>query len=779
MKKKIVEILLFVFIFSAFSSNVNEEIEEVFHSIVYILFGVLLFLFFKKNKENKDFTLYFRDFFSYNSIFYCILNKKNEIVYFDERNHKKVNEFLEKTDNLIQLLKHLNLSKEHIEMINLFLSRNENLEINADYELKNVYSNVLIPYFKIVLIYDEKSKTKILFFAEDNNKNLLKVANYHNLSFFKISHEKNILDENDLAKKIDQDDKEYIFSLVDKNFIQYDERNIQNRQNQFLYINHGINYLISIFEKIFFDIADMQIKSKFLILVSESNENNFWHIFFSENFIPIAEMNDDFQIVRSNKKMGEILRFLSDKRNNFFDFFDIKNVHGGEKQFLQNELNQKKEILQSAMLKFDSNDEFLLFFQKIENSIFVYIVESNASKDLDLSFNHSQKMQVIGNLASGIAHDFNNLLTGMVGFCDLLIAKHSSDKESLSMFIHIKQNIVRAMDLIRKLLTFSKKQLTKIEVIDVKKVIINVVDLLKRIIGENIELNLKYSDEQLLTKIDQSQFEQMIINLVVNARDSIEKNGQINIELNLVDIVNDDYKIHPYLKIYSPDGEKIDFGLYILIKIEDNGIGIDESKASKIFEPFYTTKDHGSGLGLSMIYGALKNANGYIFFTTEKGSTFYLLLRKYDGVYENNDVRQDSEVNFLPKLKENYKIVLIEDESSVRSFIDQAFDKSHHKIISFDSSESALKFLNDENKDEIHLIITDVMMPKINGYDFMNEIKANKKYEKTKFLFISGYMESKIIQDLQNEIAKYEFLAKPFTLKQLLQKVEEILSTMN
>ncbi|MCB0332381.1 MAG: response regulator, partial [Bdellovibrionales bacterium] len=467
------------------------------------------------------------------------------------------------------------------------------------------------------------------------------------------------------------------------------------------------------------------------------------------------------------KKMGEILRFLSDKRNSFFDFFDIKNVHGDEKQFLQNELNQKKETLQSAMLKFDSNDEFLLFFQKIENSIFVYIVESNASKDLDLSFNHSQKMQVIGNLASGIAHDFNNLLTGMVGFCDLLMAKHSSDKESLSMLIHVKQNIVRAMDLIRKLLTFSKKQLTKIEIIDVKKVIINVIDLLKRIIGENIELNLKYSDEQLLTKIDQSQFEQMIINLVVNARDSIEKNGQINIELSLIDVISDDYKIHPYLKIYSPDGEKIEHGQYILIKIEDNGIGIEESKASKIFEPFYTTRENGegTGLGLSMIYGMMQNHGGWVTVTSELGHGSEFTLSFPCDVpsqpVQSHELVEDKSDRPL--------IVVIDDEPFLVDLSVTFLARSNFRVRGFHSSMEAVEWFRDHWQ-EVSLIILDMKMPHMDGLRCFEALQQIDPHVQVAIL--SGYIQDYSAQQVL-ERGALRFFQKPLRYPELIEWVRE------
>ena len=775
MKRKTLEILLFVLIFSAF--HIDERGSDVLNVVIYILFGIAFFFFFKKNKATQEFQLSFQDFFSYNAIFYFILDKKNEIIYFDHKRHKKINELLENTNELNKLLKYLNLSEEHIRMINLFLSKNENFEINANYELKNIFNNILIPHFKIVMTHDDKSKHRVLFFVEDNNKDLLKIANYHNLSFFKISHRKEIIYENDLAKKINQIDKDYIVSLVDKNFVRYDEKNNENRQNQFLYINQENNYLISIFEKILFNVIDRQAEQKFLIMISKNKERNLWNTFFAENVIPIAEMNHDFEILKINNKMNEIIRFFSKEKNNFFDFFEMQNNHRNPGQYLNNELEKEGKIVENAILKFDSNAEFVLFFQKVENSIFIYNIQHQANKNFDVSFNHSQKMQVIGNLTSGIAHDFNNLLTGMVGFCDLLLLRHSLDNESSSMLIHIKHNTVRAIELIEKLLTFSKKQMMTIAVIDIKKAMINTIDLLRRIIGENITLNIRYGDGLLLTEIDRSQFEQIIINLIVNARDAIKKNGKIDVYIDSENIKDNFYKIHQTLKIYSADNEKIKPESYIRIKIEDDGEGIDESKKASIFEPFYTTREHGSGLGLSMIYNALKHVNGYIFFTTEKGkgSTFYLFLKRYNGILEDCDLEENLKIDFSPKIKQNYKILLVEDDDSVRSFIAKALEQLSYKIISFGSSEDGLKFLHD-NDEEIHLMISDIMMPKLNGYDLMNEIKKDKKYEKIKFLFISGYVDNKILQDLQSKDVKtYEFLPKPFTLKQLLQKVDDIM----
>ena len=768
-------ILLCVFIFSAF--EIDERIEDGFNFLIYILFGVLLFLFLKKNKVAQEFTISFQEFFSYSSLLYFILDKNNEIFYFDNRNHKKINEFLEQTDNLNKLLEYLNVSKEHIEMINLFLSKNENFEISANYELKNVAENIMMPFFKIAMIYDEKSKNKILFFTENANKNLLKIANYHNLGFFKLTHEKDILDENEIANKIGDVDEKYIFSLVEKNFIQRNEKDNQNMQNQFLYIHEEKNYLISIFQRISFDLLERRFILKYIILTSESKELNFWSLFFAENFIPIGEMNQNFEILKANKKLKEILRFFSDKNNNFFDFFEIQKDGEHSNQSLIDELKKNNVMNLDFVLKFDSNSEFTLFFQRAGDLILIYVIQGQANKNLEMNFNHSQKMQVIGNLASGIAHDFNNLLTGMIGFCDLLMQSHASDMESTSMLIHIKQNIVRAIDLIKKLSTFSKRQKLKIEVIDIQKTMRNIVDLLKRIIGENIELNVEYKESDILqTEIDQSQFEQIIINLLVNSRDAIKKNGRIDILIDCVHIKDSHYKIHPSLKVYSVDGEKIEIGDYIIIRISDNGDGIEESKANNIFEPFYTTKERGSGLGLSMIYGALKQVSGYIFFTTEIGigSTFYIFLKKYSGVIESSESEDMVQIDFSPKLNKQHRIVLVEDENSVREFVTQALKNLNYDVIPFESSEEGLEFLKNY-KHGVDLIITDVMMPKVNGYDFMNEVKINKKYEKTKFLFISGYMENTILQSFENGDLKCEFLAKPFTLKSLLKKVEEIL----
>ena len=202
-------------------------------------------------------------------------------------------------------------------------------------------------------------------------------------------------------------------------------------------------------------------------------------------------MNQNFEILKANKKLKEILRFFSDKNNNFFDFFEIQKDGEHSNQSLIDELKKNNVMNLDFVLKFDSNSEFTLFFQRAGDLILIYVIQGQANKNLEMNFNHSQKMQVIGNLASGIAHDFNNLLTGMIGFCDLLMQSHASDMESTSMLIHIKQNIVRAIDLIKKLSTFSKRQKLKIEVIDIQKTMRNIVDLLKRIIGENIELNVE------------------------------------------------------------------------------------------------------------------------------------------------------------------------------------------------------------------------------------------------------------------------------------------------
>ena len=252
-------------------------------------------------------------------------------------------------------------------------------------------------------------------------------------------------------------------------------------------------------------------------------------------------------------------------------------------------------------------------------------------KNLELQFAQSQKMQAVGQLAGGIAHDFNNLLTAMMGFCDLLLLRHQAGDPSFADLMQIKQNANRAASLVRQLLAFSRRQTLQPKVLALTDVLADLINLLRRLIGENIELNMVHSRNLGLVKVDQGQIEQVIINLAVNARDAMAGGGKLTIRTsNLTHDARDRAKP----KLLAP-------GDYVLIEVVDTGSGIEKDLQGQIFEPFFSTKEvgEGTGLGLSTVYGIVKQTGGYVFVESEpgQGATFSIYLPRYVQTQEEAD----------------------------------------------------------------------------------------------------------------------------------------------
>lgn len=404
------------------------------------------------------------------------------------------------------------------------------------------------------------------------------------------------------------------------------------------------------------------------------------------------------------------------------------------------------------------------------------LIDTTEQKSLELRFVHSQKMQAVGQLAGGIAHDFNNLLTAMIGFCDLLLIRHPAGDQSFADLMQIKQNSNRAANLVRQLLAFSRKQTLQPEILDITVVLAELNSLIRRLIGENIDLHVKHGQDLLLVKVDQGQLEQVLINLAVNARDAMDGGGMLTIESRNVAIE------HPHSlpsDLISPaEDEGMTPGNYVLIEVIDNGSGIPKKVLGKIFEPFFSTKEvgAGTGLGLSTVYGIVKQTGGYIYVSSKEGegTKFSIYLKGYDKSNAPELMAVDhQEKPALTDLTGNGTILLVEDETPVRIFSTHALTNKGYTVLEASSGEQALRIIEEKGKD-INIIITDVIMPGMNGPAMIEEIA--KKYPHIKVIFISGYAEDIFIKTYGVE-RKFNFLPKPFTLKQLAGKVKEVMSS--
>lgn len=405
---------------------------------------------------------------------------------------------------------------------------------------------------------------------------------------------------------------------------------------------------------------------------------------------------------------------------------------------------------------------------KDNNGLVLYFVDVTKQKELQSQFVQSQKMQAVGQLAGGIAHDFNNLLTAMIGYCDLLLEKYLPSDQSFSDIIQIKQNANRASNLVRQLLAFSRQQTMQPKVLSVTDMLSELSALLKRLLGAKIELKVVHSREVGYIKVDQIQFEQVIINLAVNARDAMKNGGTLSITSQVY--ITKEAK---FLR-----GSSMPPGKYVLIEIIDTGTGIEEKLLNRIFDPFFSTKEkgHGTGLGLSTVYGIVNQTGGFISVESELGVGTKFSL--YFPMVSAEDVSTQTTTENISEKKNtdltgSGTILLVEDEDAVRMFSSRALRDKGYRIIEASNGESALEFIQ-KNASIIDLVITDVVMPKMDGPTLMEHIKEFNP--KMKIIFISGYTEDSFRNSLANN-SQVHFLSKPFNLKELAGKVKEVMGS--
>ncbi len=409
------------------------------------------------------------------------------------------------------------------------------------------------------------------------------------------------------------------------------------------------------------------------------------------------------------------------------------------------------------------------------DGIIAHLIDTTELKNLEMRFVHSQKMQAVGQLAGGIAHDFNNLLTAMMGFCDLLLMKHPAGDTSFADIMQIKQNANRAANLVRQLLAFSRKQTLQPEIINITDVLADLSNLIGRLIGENIELNMEYGSDIGNVKVDKGQLEQVIVNLAVNARDAMPDGGVLSIKTSNIKI---DAKTKLSKSLIPPSvDDVIEIGDYVLVEVIDTGTGMEKEQIGKIFEPFYSTKPvgAGTGLGLSTVYGIIKQTDGYVYVSSKvgKGTNFSIFLKRHAVTTQRENDKEIAEKAATTDISGVGTILLVEDETPVRIFSKSALSSKGYNVLETDSAEAALEIFK-KKSDKIDIIVTDVVMPGMTGPDMMEEIA--KIRADVKVVFVSGYGEDAFIETYGME-RKFNFLSKPYTLKQLATKVKEVLES--
>jgi len=489
---------------------------------------------------------------------------------------------------------------------------------------------------------------------------------------------------------------------------------------------------------------------------------------FEEAPVGICMLNADGMISDTNQTLAgmmklpvnaingkPLLHFVSPDMQNRVEEW-LKQLSRGlrPESFIEVKIKGSVDIVaQLYARKFKAGDSFVLHF-----------IDLTEQKNLEKQFTQSQKMQAVGQLAGGIAHDFNNLLTAMIGFCDLLLLRHKPGDPSFADIMQIKQNANRAANLVRQLLAFSRQQTLQPRVLDMTDVLSDLAHLLRRLIGANIELDMNHGSDLGLIKADQGQMDQVLINLVVNARDAMPQGGKVTVRTQ---------NLKNTQGIKLSNDEILPPGEWVTLVVEDTGTGIPADILPHIFEPFFSTKDvgAGTGLGLATVHGIIHQTGGFISVASvaNKGSIFTIYLPRYTETVPEQKSDAPEEKQAASDLTGSARILLVEDEDAVRTFSARALSNKGYQVMDAPGGAAALQLLAD-GKIVPEILITDVMMPEMDGTTLAKQVK--EKYPGVKIIFISGYAEDRFKEHLGADVW---FLPKPFTLKQLATKVKEVI----
>ena len=408
----------------------------------------------------------------------------------------------------------------------------------------------------------------------------------------------------------------------------------------------------------------------------------------------------------------------------------------------------------------------------------VYALETTAQRTLENRINQQQKMDSVGQLAGGIAHDFNNVLSAIMMATDFLLNAHRPTDPSFKDIMSIKQNANRAAALVRQLLAFSRKQTLRPQVLDLREVLSDIGMLLKRLIGEKVQLEVVPGRDLWPVKVDISQFEQVVVNLAVNARDAMPEGGKLTVRT-----VNVEAKDAGRLGAKGmPSGD------YVMVEVSDTGTGIPSEIIDKIFEPFFTTKEvgKGTGLGLSTVYGIVKQTGGFIYADSEPGRTSFriFLPRHVPGAEELAPATTEAPAiagaaaavetvkAAAADLTGHGKILLVEDEEGLRALNARGLTSRGYTVIEASNGVEAIEVI--EREGPVDLVVSDVVMPEMDGPSLLKELR--RRDPKVKIIFVSGYAEEAFAKNLPSQ-EQYAFLAKPFTLKQLVAEVKQTLAS--
>jgi two-component system cell cycle sensor histidine kinase/response regulator CckA len=388
-----------------------------------------------------------------------------------------------------------------------------------------------------------------------------------------------------------------------------------------------------------------------------------------------------------------------------------------------------------------------------------HALNERTRRQLEDQLRQAQKMEAIGQLASGVAHDFNNVLCAILGYSDLLLEDSSLNWHARGRVTEIRTAANPAAEITRQMLAFSRKQVLQPRPLDLNAIVMESTKMLRRLIGENIRLLTTLENDLWTVKADPTQIVQMITNLAVNSRDAMPEGGRLTIETSNATLDDN----------YSGMHFQVTQGEYVLLAVSDTGAGMDAETQKHIFEPFFTTKrGRGTGLGLSTVYGIVKQSGGYVWVYSEvgRGTTFKIYLPRVEGKASPLETAARSSAT----IGGNETILLVEDDNALRELNREQLKTLGYNVLPAATGEAALA-LASEYRSEIHLLLTDVVMPGINGRQLAERLSQQRP--QLKVLYVSGYTENVIQQEILN--SGVAFLQKPFARDVLGKKLRELL----
>ena len=515
--------------------------------------------------------------------------------------------------------------------------------------------------------------------------------------------------------------------------------------------------------------------------------------FFHNTPMAIATVDRDGRIVRTNPLFVRL-------------FHNVLNVEGGARSIGAVVAERDRAAIEAAIAqaaggKSDiapvdaalagEEERFGSFFvtaveeeERDQEAAIVYTLETTAQRELETKVTQQQKMELVGQLAGGIAHDFNNVLSAIIMATDFLLNAHKPTDPSFGDIMQIKQNANRAASLVRHLLAFSRKQTLRPQVLDLGEVLSDLTMLLRRLIGEKVALDVVHGRDLWPVKVDISQFEQVIVNLAVNARDAMTEGGRL--QLRTTNVTARECERYHAKGMPAAD--------YVLVEVTDSGSGIPESIVGKIFDPFFSTKEvgKGTGLGLSTVYGIIKQTGGFVYVNSvvHEGSTFRIFLPRHivsarEAAERSAEIQAPAIEGALAAADQVKRaagadltgegtILLVEDEEGLRALNARGLTSRGYTVLEAGNGIEAIDVLEKSGK-PVDLVVSDVVMPEMDGPTLARELR--NRNPSLKIIFVSGYAEDAFQKHLpEHEKGQYGFLPKPFTLKQLVAAVKETLA---